>query len=55
MRNILIVVFFFYAAKLESKSFFLNDYPNKDNKLKHLVISEVTVFSLALVVNTKLY
>ena len=49
MRNILIVVFFFYAAKLESKSFFLNDYPNKDNKLKHLVISEVAVFSLALV------
>ena len=49
MRNILIVVFFFYAAKLESKSFLLNDYPNKDNKLKHLVISEVAVFSLALV------
>ncbi len=49
MRNILIVVFFFYASKLESKSFFLNDYPNKDNKLKHLVISEVAVFSLALV------
>jgi hypothetical protein len=49
MRNILIVVFFFYAAKLESKSFLLNDYPNKDNKLKQLVISEVAVFSLALV------
>jgi len=49
MRIILIVVFFFYAAKLESKSFFLNDYLNEDNKLKHLVISEVTVFSLALV------
>ena len=49
MRNILVVVFFFYAAKLESKSFLLNDYPNKDNKLKHLVISEVAVFSLALV------
>lgn len=49
MRNILIVVFFFYASKLESKSFPINDYPYKDNKLKHLVISEVAVFSLALV------
>jgi len=49
MRFILIVVLFSYSANLESKSFVLEDYTFKDNKLKHLVISEAAVFSLALV------
>jgi hypothetical protein len=49
MRFILIVVLFSYSANLESKSFVLEDYTVKDNKLKHLVISEAAVFSLALV------
>jgi len=49
MRFVLIVVLFSYTANLESKSFILEDYPFKDKKLKHLVISEVSVFSLALV------
>ena len=49
MRFILIVVLFSYSANLESKSFVLEDYTFKDNKLKHLVISEAVVFSLALV------
>jgi hypothetical protein len=49
MRFILIVVLFSYSANLESKSFVLEDYTVKDKKLKHLVISEAAVFSLALV------
>ena len=49
MRFVLIVVLFSYTANLESKSFILEDYTVKDKKLKHLVISEVAVFSLALV------
>ena len=49
MRFILIVVLFSYSANLESKSFVLEDYTFKDNKLKHLVITEAAVFSLALV------
>ena len=49
MRFVLIVVLFSYSANLESKSFVLEDYTFKDNKLKHLVISEAAVFSLALV------
>ena len=49
MRFILIVVLFSHSANLESKSFVLDNYTFKDNKLKHLVISEAVVFSLALV------
>ena len=49
MRFVLIVVLFSYTANLESKSFILEDYTVKDKKLKHLVISEAAVFSLALV------
>jgi hypothetical protein len=49
MRFVLIVVLFSYTANLESKSFVFEDYTVKDKKLKHLVISEVAVFSLALV------
>ena len=49
MRLFFIFVFFSYSANLESKSFVLEDYTFKDNKLKHLVISEAVVFSLALV------
>ena len=49
MRFVLIVVLFSYTANLESKSFSLEDYTVKDKKLKHLVISEAAVFSLALV------
>jgi len=55
MRFILIVVLFSYTANLESKSFVLEDYSFKDKKLKHLVISESAVFSLALVCLNELW
>ena len=55
MRFVLIVVLFSYTANLESKSFILEDYTVKDKKLKHLVISESAVFSLALVCLNELW